>query len=184
MRAWGLAALVVASPPLGGPPGVAAVLLSQGVEVTPLWGGGGQQNNRRSGTEALPLIAGFGEAAAQAAAALPTEQVRLAALRDALCVGWPQRLVPVPGLPGLAVSPTAAVAPEVQAMAVQGLMVGWGRGPGAPTVVLPAKAASCLSHLALALGHTSGPATVAGARRVLTDLWGPPMEFPCVSSLP
>lgn len=47
---------------LGGPKGVGAVLIRGGVETAPLQAGGGQEMGRRSGTENVIGIAGFGAA--------------------------------------------------------------------------------------------------------------------------
>jgi len=52
---------------LGGPKGVGALILRQGLEIEPLATGGGQEMGRRSGTENVIGIAGFG-AVAEAAA--------------------------------------------------------------------------------------------------------------------
>jgi cysteine desulfurase len=52
---------------LGGPAGVGALVLRQGLDVTPGIRGGGQEMGRRAGTENVLGIAGFG-AAAEAAA--------------------------------------------------------------------------------------------------------------------
>lgn len=52
---------------LGGPKGVGALVLRQGLDVAPQIKGGGQEMGRRSGTENIVGIAGFG-AAAEAAA--------------------------------------------------------------------------------------------------------------------
>ncbi len=52
---------------LGGPKGVGALILRRGTELAAHIRGGGQEMGRRSGTENLPGIAGFG-AAAEAAA--------------------------------------------------------------------------------------------------------------------
>jgi cysteine desulfurase len=52
---------------LGGPKGIGALVLKQGIDVEPRLRGGGQEMGRRSGTENLIGIAGFG-AAAEAAA--------------------------------------------------------------------------------------------------------------------
>jgi len=48
---------------LGGPKGVGALCLKLGVEVNPTITGGGQEEGRRSGTENIIGIAGFGAAA-------------------------------------------------------------------------------------------------------------------------
>ncbi len=52
---------------MGGPKGVGAVVLQKGVELDALHKGGGQEFGRRSGTENLPGISGFGAAAKEAA---------------------------------------------------------------------------------------------------------------------
>jgi cysteine sulfinate desulfinase/cysteine desulfurase-like protein len=61
---------LVCSHLIGGPPGVAALLVNKGTSLLPLWGGGGQQNGARGGTQPIALIAGFGEAARRLAAEL------------------------------------------------------------------------------------------------------------------
>ena len=66
---------------VGGPPGAGALVVSPGAPVTRLIHGGGQEKNRRSGTENVPAIAGF--AAALAAAAADDDLfARQRALRD------------------------------------------------------------------------------------------------------
>lgn len=65
-----------------GPQGVGALYVRPGVAIAPLLLGGGQEGGRRSGTQAIPLIAGLGEAALLAQAQLPEELPRLQALRD------------------------------------------------------------------------------------------------------
>jgi cysteine desulfurase len=56
----------------------------EGIELIPLLGGGGQENRLRSGTQAVPNLAGFGVAAELALSELTTETPRLIRLRDRL----------------------------------------------------------------------------------------------------
>ncbi|MFP4450432.1 MAG: cysteine desulfurase family protein [Rhodosalinus sp.] len=59
----GVEMALVSAHKLGGPKGIGALLLKQGRDVVPRIPGGGQEMGRRSGTENLPGIAGFGAAA-------------------------------------------------------------------------------------------------------------------------
>ncbi len=76
---------------IGGPKGVGALWLRPGLKLAPLLHGGGQEGNLRSGTEAMPAIAGFG-AAAGAAAKRDTAALaaRYAALRRLLAENLPE----------------------------------------------------------------------------------------------
>lgn len=76
--------LSVSSHKIYGPQGAGALYVRPGVEVMPLLGGGGQESGLRSGTQALPALAGFGVAAVLAAAEMPAETLRLMGLRDRL----------------------------------------------------------------------------------------------------
>ncbi|MGB6922318.1 MAG: cysteine desulfurase family protein [Methyloceanibacter sp.] len=68
---------------IGGPKGIGALILRQGVSVEPLIKGGGQELRRRAGTENVAGIAGFGVAAELAAAELD-KVAGIAKLRDEL----------------------------------------------------------------------------------------------------
>jgi len=57
--------LTVSSHKIHGPKGCGALFVKKGVYIKPLLYGGEQQKKIRPGTEALPLIAGFGEAISQ-----------------------------------------------------------------------------------------------------------------------
>jgi cysteine desulfurase len=68
---------------IGGPKGAGALIVDEVVPLRPLIRGGGQERGRRSGTENVPGIAGFGVAAELGAAEVEGAG-RLAALRDRL----------------------------------------------------------------------------------------------------
>lgn len=48
---------------MGGPKGVGALIVDSSVDIVPLFQGGGQEKGRRSGTENVAAIAGFGKTA-------------------------------------------------------------------------------------------------------------------------
>ena len=74
---------------IGGPQGVGALVVREGVRLSPLLRGGGQERERRSGTHNVAGIVGFA-AAVRALRARPTDILRL---RDRLVAG----LSAVPG---------------------------------------------------------------------------------------
>jgi len=77
--------LTLSAHKIGGPKGVGALVLSEGVSgLEPLLRGGGQELSRRAGTENVAGIAAFGAAAAAAMAARPAEGGRLGALQERL----------------------------------------------------------------------------------------------------
>jgi cysteine desulfurase len=76
--------MAISSHKLGGPPGTGALLVREGIALSPLVCGGAQEMRRRGGTEALAAIAGFGAAARAALARLPRETERLLRMRAKL----------------------------------------------------------------------------------------------------
>ncbi len=76
-----------------GPKGVGALYVRRGTRIEPFLRGGGQEKNRRAGTENVPGIVATGVAAEIARQLLDTEPPRLAALRDRLDAG----LLSLPG---------------------------------------------------------------------------------------
>ena len=73
--------LTLSAHKIGGPAGIGALVVAPGVEIAPSQRGGGQERNRRAGTENLAGIAGF---AAAAAGSDPVEYDAVRALRDRL----------------------------------------------------------------------------------------------------
>jgi len=67
-----------------GPKGIGALYVRKGTPISPLFYGGAQERSRRAGTENIMGIAGMGAALSAAMEVLPTEQMRLIALRDKL----------------------------------------------------------------------------------------------------
>jgi cysteine desulfurase len=80
----GVDLLTIAGHKLGGPKGVGALYVRDGVTLRPVIYGGGQEHGVRSGTENVAGIAGFGSAAAHAAQTVVAKQIRLTGLRDLL----------------------------------------------------------------------------------------------------
>ncbi|PSB12893.1 cysteine desulfurase [Pleurocapsa sp. CCALA 161] len=80
----GIDLLSLSAHKLYGIQGAGALYIREGITLIPLFGGGGQEANLRSGTQALPAIAALGVAAELAAAEMQTEVFRLITLRDRL----------------------------------------------------------------------------------------------------
>ena len=86
--------VAVSAHKFGGPKGVGALVVRQGVALAPLIHGGGQERDRRSGTSNVPGIVGMAAAVAATVAGRRETAVRVAALRDRLADGL---LAAVPG---------------------------------------------------------------------------------------
>jgi cysteine desulfurase len=153
---------------IGGPKGVGALILRDGVTVEPLIKGGGQEQRRRAGTENVAGIVGFGVAAELAAAEVAKADA-MATLRDEL-----ERQV-------LAVAPDAVVLsrrverlPNTSAIAVPGtraetLVIGLdlaGVAVSAGSACSSGKVEA--SHVLTAMG--AAPEIVQGAIRVSLGL--------------
>ena len=83
-RALDVDLLTLSAHKLHGPKGTGCLVVRRGTPMAPLVRGGGQERNRRAGTENVAGIVGFGEAARIAAAELAAEADRVGALRDRL----------------------------------------------------------------------------------------------------
>lgn len=154
MATIGADLLTLSAHKIGGPPGIGALVVRDGLDLAPLLRGGGQERGRRAGTENLPGIAGFAAAAAAAAAEITLyDRVRL--LRDALeaeiAAVTPEAVVVGAGAPRLA--NTAALAmpgmpaeTQVIALDLDGIMVSAGAACSSGKVAA--------SHVLAAMGCT------------------------------
>lgn len=70
-----------------GPKGIGALYIRQGVKIDPLISGGGQERNRRAGTENVPGIVGMGKAIELAYKDIEEKNQKLIYLRERLIKG-------------------------------------------------------------------------------------------------
>jgi cysteine desulfurase len=87
VRGQSIDLLSLSSHKLNGPQGVGALYVRRQITLEPLVHGGGQEGGRRSGTENVAGLVGFGQAAELALATLPEENARLAALGERALTG-------------------------------------------------------------------------------------------------
>jgi cysteine desulfurase len=134
----GLDFMSVSSHKIGGPAGVGALIAREGLALDPLIKGGGQERGRRSGTENLSGIVGFGAAAMRASADLIDvfgEAGPISAMRDhfeeqVLAAAPGARILcrDVPRLPNTSciVMPGVAAETQVMALDLEGIAVSAG----------------------------------------------------------
>ncbi len=172
MAALGVDLMSLSAHKLGGPQGVGALVVAEGIELTAQLRGGGQERRARPGTENLPGIAGFGAAAAAAGAGLES-MAALAGLRD----GMERRLralapelevygAAAPRLPNTSCFAAPGLTAEIQVMALDlaGIAIGAGSacssGKVSPSHVLAAMgagAAEAGAAIRVSLGWDSAP---------------------------
>ncbi|MDR0956800.1 MAG: cysteine desulfurase [Endomicrobium sp.] len=85
-------ALTIASSVIYGPKGIAALYLKKGVRITPQIEGGAQENYKRSGTENLPAIVGFGKACELAKYEILENREKIKKIRDKFISELPKRI--------------------------------------------------------------------------------------------
>lgn len=79
--------VAVSAHKFGGPQGVGALVVREGVKLAPILHGGGQERERRSGTHNVAGIVGMAAAMAATVSGRPTTDDRVARLRDRLADG-------------------------------------------------------------------------------------------------
>lgn len=62
LKQWNIDLATISGHKIHGPKGIGALYIKKGIKLVPLFTGGGQEGNIRSGTENLPAIAGFAKA--------------------------------------------------------------------------------------------------------------------------
>jgi cysteine desulfurase len=88
LKVLGADLITLSAHKIGGPKGVGALILADGVQgLAPLLRGGGQELGHRAGTENIAAIAGFGAAVKAAAGALESYSGGLKSLRNRLETG-------------------------------------------------------------------------------------------------
>ncbi|MGI4791731.1 MAG: cysteine desulfurase family protein, partial [Janthinobacterium lividum] len=90
--ALGVDLLTLSGHKIYGPKGAGALYVRSGIAIEPLLHGGGQERQRRSGTENVPAIVGFGEAVRLLLPERTAEAERLTHLRDHLWVDLSRRI--------------------------------------------------------------------------------------------
>ena len=83
-NALGLTAATISAHKVGGPLGVAALILKKGVNIEPVLHGGGQERDIRSGTFNAPGIIAFAAAASNAMAQMKVRDVKIRQLKSLL----------------------------------------------------------------------------------------------------
>ena len=168
----------------GGPKGAGALVVRSGVPLAPVLRGGGQERERRSGTQNVPAIVGLGEAARLVMADRSATLKRVGALRDRLeagllaAVSGSHTTVPVgtPRTPGVAHLWFDGIESEslLFLMERDGISASAGSscasGAQEPSHVLAAMGVgrgSALGSLRLSLGHASDDGDVDHALAVI-----------------
>ncbi|GHT37041.1 cysteine desulfurase IscS [Endomicrobiia bacterium] len=88
----GVDALTVSASVMYGPKGVAALYIKKGVKISSQIEGGVQENSKRSGTENIPAIVGFGKACEIAKEEITKNSEHIRALRDKLITELPKKI--------------------------------------------------------------------------------------------
>ncbi len=87
VKSMGVDLLSLSAHKFYGPKGIGALYVKAGTKMTPFMHGGGQERNRRAGTENVPGIVGLGTACEIAKKEIEKDSAALTALRDKLTKG-------------------------------------------------------------------------------------------------
>ncbi len=112
----GVHSLALAAHKIHGPKGIGALWLRKDATVSPLWGGGGQQEGIRPGTHNVPGIAAMGLAAELATTDLPTHREQFERQRNILRAAAEASRVPF-----LVNGDSAEGAPHILSLAFRGV---------------------------------------------------------------
>ena len=106
--ALGVTAATISAHKVGGPLGIAALILQRGLDLTPILHGGGQEREIRSGTLNAPSIVAFAAAAEYAITNMKVNFAKIRELRDYFIAGLKSAVSDVsinsvldPALPGI-----------------------------------------------------------------------------------
>lgn len=179
---WGVGAITLAAHKMGGPRGIGAVALREGIEVPPLVLGGGQERGKRAGTESVYLVEGFMGALDWVWADFERQAAAVEALRERLvahlsgCEGFFLNGAGAPRLPNTANLGFDGVAAEslLVAMDLAGVAISTGSacqsGAVEPSHVLSAMglpAGRVEASVRISLGHGTTIAEVDRCAEVM-----------------
>ncbi|MFW6330383.1 MAG: cysteine desulfurase family protein, partial [Gemmatimonadota bacterium] len=183
VRETGVDLLSLSAHKFGGPRGVGALYVREGVELEPLLYGGGQERGLRSGTTNVAGVVGLMTALESAVAELEAERVRLGRLRDQLqhrvLAGVPEARVnggAADRLPHVLSVGLDGVGPDVllPALDLAGLAVSAGSachsGASAPSHVLLAMGREADAALRFSLGWSTTEEEVKRAARTFVEV--------------
>ncbi|MFP4624444.1 MAG: cysteine desulfurase family protein, partial [Gemmatimonadota bacterium] len=183
VRETGVDLLSLSAHKFGGPRGVGALYVREGVELEPLLYGGGQERGLRSGTTNVAGVVGLMTALESAVAELEAERVRLGRLRDQLqdrvLAGVPEARVnggAADRLPHVLSVGLDGVGPDVllPALDLAGLAVSAGSachsGASAPSHVLLAMGREADAALRFSLGWSTTEEEAERAARTFVEV--------------
>lgn len=166
--------------------GIGALYVRRGTRIAPIQFGADQERRLRPGTENVPHIVGFGEAARLARASLPAATAMLAALRDELhrrleesvprlvLNGHPEHRLPNTlhvSFPGVSGRELLAACADVVAASVGSACHSHGDAVSGVLAAMGCDAGRARGAVRLSVGRYTTEADVADAGRALANAW-------------